>query len=133
MPQNQLEKAKMVEINRLVNAIAPNVTTLLKFLRSSDIHEFEIIVDNGADKMVWSDGKVTYQSPTQTQLADELMRILDEAYPPNNGFSFMGLIWNPNRAIAEKMASVIAEFRRKDKQQLESQMIAITQAFKAGH
>lgn len=134
MVQNdkQIDPEKLKEIQGLTAQMTPGFAKLVMLLRSANIHEFEIAVAGGADKMVWNDGKMVMPSPTEAQLTDELMHILDASYPPLSGFNFMGLIWNPNRAIAEKMAKTVAEFRRRDRAQVEAQILALLAAFKQG-
>jgi len=128
----QLDKGKIAEINKLTASIAPIINNLILMLRDAGIHEFDIGVANGAERLVWQDSKVTFHSPNEFQLTEEIMRILDEAYPPHSGFNFMGLIWNPNRAIAERMSKVISEFRKRDRSQIESQILGLLAAFKQG-
>lgn len=132
-PGNSLsDPLKIKEVNEILLQIAPQLDKLVVKLRECNMHQFEIMVGNGTDKLAWSDGKMVSSSPTQEQLTIELTNLLDQQYPPFNGLTFMSMIWNPNRAIAEKMAGIIAEFRKRDRSQVESQIIALLAAFKQG-
>lgn len=127
-----LDPKKMAEIQGITASITPQLAKLVLLLRESNIHEFEVGVTGGTDKLIWTDNKINVPSPTEGELTDELMAILDQAYPPHNGFTFMNMVWNPNRAVAERMAKVVALFRKRDRAQVESQIVALLQAFKQG-
>lgn len=127
-----IDQKKIEEIQKLTATMTPGFAKLVMLLRESNIHEFEIAVTGGADKLVWMDSKVQLPSPTEEQLTNELMNILDQQYPPHNGFTFMNMIWNPNRAIAERMAKVVAVFRRRDRAQVEAQIVELLTHFKQG-
>ena len=128
----QLDKEKIEEVNKLVIQMAPQMNQLISLLKGCGLNEFEIMVGNGNDKISWSDGKPLVKSPTQDQLTIELVHLLDIHYPPHNGFTFMNMIWNPNMAVAEKMAKIVAEYRKRDRKQVESQIVALLAAFKMG-
>ena len=124
----QLTPQKVEQINRHVASLTPQFVQLFSMLHDADVHDFEI--DVGTDKLIWRDPRIALQSPTQAQLTDELTAILDAHYPPFNAFSFMGMIWNPNHPVAEEMAKIVAMYRKRDREQVESQIIALLAAFK---
>lgn len=128
----QLDNKKIEDVNKLVTQMAPQLNQLIALLKNCDMNEFEIMVGNGTDKISWSDGKSILKSPTQDQLTIELVHLLDLHYPPHNGYTFMNMIWNPNMAVAEKMAKILAEYRKRDRKQVESQIVALLSAFKMG-
>ncbi len=129
-PVSQLDPKKIEAVNQLVVKMAPQLNELVKLLHECELHEFEIMVGKGTDKMSFSDGKFLSRSPTQDQLTIDLVHILDSHFPPNGGFTFMNMIWNPNMVIAEKLAKTVAEYRKRDRTQVESQIIALLAAFK---
>lgn len=129
--QTKLDPKKVEEINTLVKQLAPGFAQLIVMLRAADIHEFDMDV-NAGDNLIWRDPQFTMPSPTQGQLLEELTAILNQHYPPLNGFSFMGMIWNPNRAVAETMAKIVADYRKRDRVQVEGQLLALLAAFKQG-
>lgn len=130
--QQTIPHKNIEEMNQLVASLTPGFAKLVSLLRSSGVHDFEVLVPGGNDKLVWQDSSIEIASPNEAMLTDELMHILDQAYPPRGGFSFMGLIWNPNRAIAEKMAKTVSLFRKRDRAQVEAQIVALLAAFKQG-
>lgn len=134
MKNAPLNQQKVDEINQLAATMSPGFTKLILLLREANVHEFEIGINNGADKFVWQDPQAVRPSPTQAQLTNELTAILDKQYNPGmfGGFSFMGMIWNPNRAIAEEMAKKVAEYRARDRKEVEGQIQALLFAFKEG-
>lgn len=118
------------EIQGHLAKVSPSLTALMGLLRNNGVHEFEITLNNGADKLEWNDGLTYVVTPTQEELTNELMAILDAAYPPTSGFSFMNMVWNPNRALAERMAKVVATFRERERQHVEREIVAILTAFR---
>ena len=118
----------IAKVNSIVTHLAPHLNELITTIKSLNMHEFEIMVGNGSDKLSWNNG-VIVKSPTQDQLAIEITHILDQAYPMNVT-SFLGMIWSQNSIIANKIAEIVAEYRKRDRAQVESQIVALLAAFK---
>ena len=123
--------ARVEKVNEITQSIAPQLVELITVLRSLNMHEFEIMVGGGTDKLHWSSGEMLKKSPTQDQLSIEITHILDTAYPMYVT-SFMGMTWSQNSLIADKIAEIVAEYRKRDRAQVESQLVALMIAFKQG-
>lgn len=119
---------RITKINSILKSIAPQLTEVIMLLKFLDVQEFDIMIGNDTDKLHWDSGKILNKSPTQDQLAIEIARILENAYPTNQ--TFMGMVWSQNFLIASKIAEIVAQYRKRDRQQVESQIIALLAAFK---
>lgn len=95
------------------------------------MQEFEIMIGDGTDKLRWSSGTFLKRTPTQDQLAIEISHVLDQAYPMNVS-TIMGMIYSQNHLIAQRVAEIVAEYRKRDRAQVESQIVALLAAFKQG-
>lgn len=129
-----LNQKKVEEVNQLVATLSPHISKLVILLREANVHEFEIGINNGADRLVWMNPEAVRPSPNQAQITDELTAMLDMQYHPGilGGFTFMGMMWNPNRVMAEGIAKKVSEYRARDRKQVEGQIQALLLAFKEG-
>lgn len=121
----------VAEINRLATALAPQMLQMTQLLRRCGLHNFEIMLGDGTEKLHWDSGLMSNKTPTQDQLAIEITHILDQAYP-ENVTQFMGMVWSANNLVANGIAEVVAKYRKRDRAQVESQIVAILAAFKQG-
>jgi len=126
--QNKLEQENIEKIGKILEVISPKLDELTAILRGGNLNEFEIMVGTG-DTLRWNNANTVRKTPTQDELAFELTVILDHYYPQNTKL-LMGMMWSNNRIVANEVAKKIAEYRRRDRAQVESQIVALLQAFK---
>ncbi len=119
---------RVTKINDIIRGMAPQLIEIIMLLKSLGVQEFDIMIGSGTDKLHWDNGKILNKSPTQDQLAIEIARILENAYPTTQ--TFMGMVWSQNFLIASKIAEIVAQYRKRDRKQIESQIIALLTAFK---
>ena len=130
MSEPQIDPQLVTKIEQLSVEITPKLTEIVRLLRGANLHEFEILVEK-TDKFYWSGGLDYKKTPSQGQLEVELMQVLDMAYPGNT-LMFMGMVYSPNRNLAQALAQIVAEHRRRDRHEIMSQIFALIAAFQQG-
>lgn len=130
MSAPQIDPQLVAKIEQLSVELTPKLTEIVRLLRGANLQEFEILV-GGNDKFYWSGGFESKKTISQEQLEAELMQVLDQAYPGNT-LMFMGMVYSPNRNLARAIAMMVAERRRRDRNEVMSQIIALLGAFQQG-
>lgn len=130
MSQNQPSQEVMDSLNNLVRQAAPFLAEVSKILRENGLHDFELNV-GGKNSFYWAGGLNMKRSPNQTQLEEELLSVLNREYQTEI-VSFMGMIYNPNRNVAQAIANIVSTHRAKDRREVAGQLIALMAAFEQG-
>ena len=126
----QINPQVIAKINDLSQQATPLLGQIAVLLRENNLHEFELSVD-GRESFFWSGGLENKQSPNEEELTNELQDILDQSFP-RNILMFMGMIYNPNRQVARKIAEIVSMHRAKDRREVASQIMALLAAFQQG-
>lgn len=126
---NGIEPEGIKKVNALVTKMTPMMMALIAELKLLGMHELEVMVGDGTDKMKWSRGLVPQKSPSQEQLTIEITHILDRMSPGKSS-TFMGMIWSDNSIIATKIAETVAEFRKRDREEVGQQIVKLLAEFK---
>lgn len=117
-------------LTSLTTQAAPFLAEISKILRDNGLYDFEVNV-GGKNSFYWSGGLDRKQSPNQDELAQQILTVLDQAYP-GGILSVMGMIYNPNRNIAYEVAKIVSTHRAKDRREVAGQIVALLAAFEQG-
>lgn len=124
----QVNPQTVAKLKELSIQLSPQLSEVVKLLRDMGLHEFEIGINSEGDSFHWSSGLIGQKTISQQQLETELIKILDNEYPMNV-LMFMGMVYSPNRNVAQTIAEIVAEHRRRDRSQVASQLVALLAAF----
>lgn len=130
MSQNKIILQPSDKIAELANQAIPFLSEISKILRENNFHDFELNVGD-KDSFFWSGGLDNRVSPNQQELENQLFNILNNEYP-QKVLSFMGMIYNPNRQLAQALAKMVSTSRAKDRREITGQLIALLKAFQLG-
>jgi hypothetical protein len=120
------------QLGQYITTLMPTLKQLASVLRQAGIQELEMNIEGAGGRLLWLDnGAFAKGSPNQQQITFEVTKLLDDAFPNKLG-GFMGMLYSHNALLAEKIAKVVAEYRRKDRADVASQVQAILAAFQQG-
>jgi len=129
-PPKPLNQETADRLTSLTTQAAPFLAEISKILRENGLRDFELNVGN-KNSFYWSGGLDIKKSPNEDYLTEEILNILDNEYQQHI-FSFMGMIYNPNRNVAQAIAKIVSMCRAKDRREVSSQIIALLAAFQEG-
>ncbi len=129
-PPRKINQETADRLTNLTTQAAPLLAEISQILRDNGLQDFELNV-GGKNSFYWSGGFETKRSPNQGQLEEELLNILRQSYPQPI-ISFMGMIYDPNRIVAQAIANIVSMHRAKDRREVSGQIVALLAAFQEG-
>lgn len=118
------------KINELSTIAMPTLSMMASLLRGSKLTEFDLLVNDSGDRFHWSSGIGTKKPLNQSVLEAEILNVLNREYASEE-VMLMGMVYSPNRAIAQEIAMIVAEQHRRDRREIENDISALLMAFKS--
>ena len=118
----------ITRIKELSAQLQEPLSEMAELIRESGSHDYELVVNKGGDKFYYSSALADRKTFSQHELEAELVTMLDQAYPRGVRV-FMGMVYSPNRNVAQAIAHTVAEHRKRDRQEVASQLFALIAAF----
>lgn len=128
MIQKPINPQLIARIQELSAQLEEPLSEVAKLIREGGLKEYELTVNNGGDKFYYSGGLSNKKTFSQQELESEIVAILDQAYPKGVKI-FMGMVYSPNRNIAQAIAQIVVQHRQRDRREVAGQLFALMAAF----